>query len=64
VAAEKQERKEEAKANIEAKKNAYTPVQLADEYFTKKIYYTAGSSQYFGIENQAGHQAQYWQDSR
>lgn len=37
VAAEKQERKAEALEKIEAKKNAYTVGQLADEYFTKTI---------------------------
>jgi len=37
VAAEKQERKAEALEKIEAKKNAYTVGQLADEYFTKNI---------------------------
>ncbi len=37
VAAEKQERKAEALAKIEAEKNAYTVGQLADEYFTKTI---------------------------
>ena len=37
VAAEKQERKAEALEKIEAKKNAYTIGQLADEYFTKNI---------------------------
>lgn len=37
VAGEKQERKAEALEKIEAKKNAYTVGQLADEYFTKTI---------------------------
>lgn len=37
VAAEKQERKAEARAKIEAEKNAYTVAELADEYFTKTI---------------------------
>jgi integrase len=37
VAAEKQERKAEALEKIEAKKNAYTAGQLADEYFAKNI---------------------------
>ena len=37
VAAEKQERKAEALEKIEAKKNAYTVGQLADEYFAKNI---------------------------
>lgn len=37
VAAEKQERKAEATGKIEAKKNAFTTGQLADEYFTKNI---------------------------
>ena len=37
VAAEKQERKAEATGKIEAKKNAFTAGQLADEYFTKNI---------------------------
>lgn len=37
VAAEKQDRKAEATGKIEAKKNAYTAGQLADEYFTKNI---------------------------
>ena len=37
VAAEKQERKTEAVAKIEAKKNAFTVGQLADEYFQSKI---------------------------
>lgn len=37
VAAEKQERKAEALKKMEAKKNAYTVVELAEEYFTKNI---------------------------
>jgi len=37
VAAEKQERKAEAIAKIEAKKNAFTVGKLADEYFESKI---------------------------
>ncbi|MGZ8943017.1 MAG: tyrosine-type recombinase/integrase [Methylobacter sp.] len=37
VAAEKQERKAEALKKAEAKKNAYTVGELADEYFTKTI---------------------------
>ena len=37
VAAEKQERKAEATGKIEAKKNAITAGQLADEYFAKNI---------------------------
>ncbi|MGZ8158854.1 MAG: tyrosine-type recombinase/integrase [Methylobacter sp.] len=37
VAAEKQERKSEAVGKMEAKKNAFTAGQLADEYFTKNI---------------------------
>ena len=37
VAAEKQERKVDAIEKIEAKKNAFTAGQLADEYFTKNI---------------------------
>jgi integrase len=37
VAAEKQERKAKATANIEAKKNAFTVGQLADEYFQRNI---------------------------
>ncbi|MFA6162642.1 MAG: tyrosine-type recombinase/integrase [Methylobacter sp.] len=37
VAAEKQARKAEATGKIEAKKNAFTAGQLADEYFTKNI---------------------------
>jgi integrase len=37
VAAEKQERKAQAVAQIEAKKNAFTVGQLADEYFQSRI---------------------------
>jgi len=37
VAAEKQERKAEVLVKIEARKNAYTVGQLADEYFNKNI---------------------------
>lgn len=37
VAGEKQERKAEALEKIEAKKNAYTVGELADEYFAKNI---------------------------
>ncbi len=37
VAGEKQERKREATAKIEAEKLAYTVAQLADEYFTRNI---------------------------
>ena len=37
VAGEKQERKREAIAKIEAAKNAYTMAQLADEYFERMI---------------------------
>ena len=37
VAAEKQERKIEATGKIEAKKNALTAGQIADEYFAKNI---------------------------
>jgi len=37
VAAEKQERKAEAVGKMEAKKNAFTAGQLADEYFLKNI---------------------------
>ncbi|MGZ5050463.1 MAG: tyrosine-type recombinase/integrase [Methylobacter sp.] len=37
VAAEKQERKAEALKKMEAKKNAYTVAELAEEYFTKNI---------------------------
>lgn len=37
VAAEKQERKAQAVAKIEAKKNAFTVGQLADEYFQSRI---------------------------
>ena len=37
VATEKQERKAEALAKIETKKNAYTVGELADEYFAKTI---------------------------
>jgi integrase len=37
VAGEKQQRKDEALARIEAEKNAYTVAQLADEYFERMI---------------------------
>lgn len=37
VAGEKQQRKGEASAKIEAEKNAYTVAQLADEYFERMI---------------------------
>lgn len=37
VAGEKQERKRDAVAKIEAEKNAYTVAQLADEYFERMI---------------------------
>jgi len=37
VASEKQERKREAFAKIEAEKNAYTVAKLADEYFQKRV---------------------------
>jgi integrase len=37
VAGEKQERKREAIAEIEAKKNAYTMAQLADEFFQNRV---------------------------
>jgi integrase len=37
VAGEKQERKQDALAKIEAEKNAYTMAQLADEYFERMI---------------------------
>lgn len=37
VAGEKQQRKGEARAKIEADKNAYTVAQLADEYFERMI---------------------------
>jgi hypothetical protein len=37
VAGEKQQRKDEVIARIEAEKNAYTVAQLADEYFERMI---------------------------
>lgn len=37
VAGEKQERKREAVAKIEAEKNAYTMARLADEFFQKRV---------------------------